>query len=100
MRRPIGRRDLVHPGAEAPAAAPVRMSWARLLKRVFEEIDLDLPRPQCGGLLRDHRRHGDVPVIAQILAISACPPGHRPEGLAQSISGNRRSLPSRSPVLA
>jgi len=41
VRRPIGRRDLVHPDAEAPpAAVPVRMSWARLLKRVFE-IDLE-----------------------------------------------------------
>jgi hypothetical protein len=48
-----------------PAAAPVRMSWARLLKRVFE-IDLE-HCPQCGVLLKIIAAIEDPPVIAQIL---------------------------------
>ena len=36
-------------------SAPARISWARLLKRVFE-IDIE-KCPHCGGTLEDHRRH-------------------------------------------
>jgi Putative transposase len=38
------------PAEASPAAAPVPMSWARLLKRVFE-IDIE-HCPQCGGTLK------------------------------------------------
>jgi hypothetical protein len=41
------------------------MSWARLLKRVFE-IDLE-HCPQCGGLLKIIAAIEDPPVIAKIL---------------------------------
>ena len=95
MRRPIGRRDLVHPSAEAPpAAAPVRMSWARLLKRVFE-IDLE----HCpGGLLKIIAAIEDPPVIAQILTISACPPGTPPLARAVIRSIPNGLIPGRDPL--
>ncbi|MGH8565721.1 MAG: hypothetical protein ACREXW_17175 [Gammaproteobacteria bacterium] len=52
--------------AEAPpAVAPVRLSWARLLKRVFE-IDIE-QCPQCGGTLKLIAAIEDPPVIAKIL---------------------------------
>jgi hypothetical protein len=35
---------------ETPSAAPARLSWARLLKRVFN-IDID-HCPHCGGPLK------------------------------------------------
>jgi hypothetical protein len=36
-------------------SAPARISWARLLKRVF---DIDIERcPHCGGAFNDHHRH-------------------------------------------
>ena len=49
----------VAPPAECEAHCahhrPVRLSWARLLKRVFE---IDLAHcPSCGGELKDHRCH-------------------------------------------
>ena len=38
------------PAEAPPAAAPARLSWARLLKRVF---DIDLEHcPRCGGPLK------------------------------------------------
>ena len=45
--------------------APVRLSWARLLKRVFE-IDIE-QCPQCGGTLKLIAAIEDPPVIAKIL---------------------------------
>jgi len=49
--------------AEAPpAVAPVRLSWARLLNRVFE-----IDSPQCGGTLKLIAAIEDPPVIAKIL---------------------------------
>jgi hypothetical protein len=52
--------------AEAPpAGASVRLSWARLLKRVFE-IDIE-QCPQCGGTLKLIAAIEDPPVIAKIL---------------------------------
>ena len=45
--------------------APVRMSWARLLKRVFE-IDLELC-PNCGGELKIIAAILEAPVIDRIL---------------------------------
>ena len=52
--------------AEAPpAVAPVRLSWARLLKWVFE-IDIE-QCPQCGGTLKLIAAIEDPPMIAKIL---------------------------------
>ncbi len=40
---------------EEHARAPARLSWARLLKRVFD-IDIDIEHcPQCGGDLKNNR---------------------------------------------
>ena len=45
--------------------APARMSWARLLKRVF---DIDIKRcPNCGGALKIIAAIEDPPVIVKIL---------------------------------
>ena len=46
--------------------SPARMSWARLLKRVFD-IDLE-PCPNCGGALKIIAALEDPPVIARLLA--------------------------------
>ena len=46
--------------------SPARMSWARLLKRVFD-IDIDYC-PRCAGRLQIIAAIVDPPVIAQILA--------------------------------
>ncbi|MCA1852327.1 MAG: transposase, partial [Beggiatoa sp.] len=68
--------------AEAPpAAASVRLSWARLLKRVFE-IDIQ-QCPQCGGTLKLIAAIEDPPVIAKILThlgLSARAPPRSPGG--------------------
>ena len=49
-----------------PAAAPARLSWARLLKRVF---DIDLEHcPRCGGPLKIIAAIEHRPVIAKVLA--------------------------------
>jgi hypothetical protein len=45
--------------------APARMSWARLLKRVF---DIDIGHcPNCGGSLKIIAAIEDPPVIVRIL---------------------------------
>ena len=48
-----------------PHHRPVRLSWARLLKRVFE-IDLE-HCPNCGGELKIIAAILEVPVIERIL---------------------------------
>ena len=50
---------------DVAAVAPVRLSWARLLKRVFE-IDIE-QCPQCGDTLKLIAGIVDPTVIAKIL---------------------------------
>jgi hypothetical protein len=52
--------------AHAHGSAPTRMSWARLLKRVFD-IDIEYC-PRCGNRLQMIAAIVDLPVIAKILA--------------------------------
>ena len=53
------------PGDVLQHSAPARMSWARLLKRVF---DIDIEHcPHCGGTLKIIAATEDPPVIAKIL---------------------------------
>ena len=70
-----------HPAPE-PACAhrnPARISWARLLKRVFE-IDLE-HCPNCGGELKIIAAILEAPVIERILnhlgLQARAPPRHR-----------------------
>ena len=59
-------------------SAPVRMSWARLLKRVF---DLDMERCECGGNLKIIAMIEQPDVIEKILThlgLSAQPPPRAP----------------------
>ena len=54
---------------------PLRLSWAKLLKRVF---DLDLEhRPNCGGELKIIAAILEQPVIEKILTHLGCRPGRR-----------------------
>jgi Putative transposase len=59
--------------------APARMSWARLLKRVF---DIDIEHcPNCGGRLKIIAAIEDPPVIVKILSHRGLPtraPPHAP----------------------
>jgi hypothetical protein len=69
--------------AEAlPPAAPARLSWARLLKRVFE-IDLE-HCPHCGGPLTIIAAIEHPPVIAKILAHLGLPARAPPRSPARS----------------
>jgi hypothetical protein len=53
-------------GDAPPPSAPARISWARLLKRVFA---IDIKQcPQCGGALKIIAAIEHPPVIAKILA--------------------------------
>ena len=68
-----------HAGECAQAhGAPARMSWARLLKRVF---DIDVERCVCGGKLRIIAAIEEPAVIERILThlgLSAQPPPRTP----------------------
>ena len=70
------------PPAECDAKSehdrPVRLSWAKLLKRVFE-IDME-HCPNCGGELKTIAANLEQPVIEKILThlgMQACKAGHR-----------------------
>ncbi|MGQ0592784.1 MAG: transposase, partial [Gammaproteobacteria bacterium] len=70
--------------AEAlPPAAPARLSWARLLKRVFA-IDLE-HCPHCGGPLTIIAAIEHPPVIAKILAHLGLPARAPPRSPARSL---------------
>ena len=61
--------------------APARMSWARLLKRVF---DIDIEHcPNCGGALKIIAAIEDPPVIVKILAHLGLPTRAPPRSPAQ-----------------
>ena len=69
--------------SEVPATEPgcahgraARISWARLLKRVFE-IDLE-HCPNCGGQLKIIAAILEAPVIGGSSGTWDCKPGHRP----------------------
>jgi len=61
-----GASQLAVTEASCPHGRPARISWARLLKRVFE-IDLE-HRPNCGGELKIIAAILQAPVIERILA--------------------------------
>jgi hypothetical protein len=69
--------------------APARMSWARLLKRVFD-IDID-HCPNCGSSLKIIADIEDPPVIVRILAHLGLPTRESRKPLANA-SRQRRSL--------
>ena len=74
------QRETGREADHAPAhGAPARMSWARLLKRVF---DIDIEHcPQCGGRLKIIAVIEEPPVIVSILThlgLSAQPPPRAP----------------------
>jgi hypothetical protein len=61
---PPARQATEHPAEPAPGS-PQRMSWACLLKRVFD-IDIEYC-PNCGGRLQIVAAIVDPAVIAQLL---------------------------------
>jgi hypothetical protein len=69
--------------------APARMSWARLLKRVYD-IDID-HCPNCGGALKIIAAIEDPPVILRILThLGLHPPApHLAPPRGQSIYSKR-----------
>jgi hypothetical protein len=72
--------DAAHPAHEAPA----RMSWARLLKRVFD-IDLEYC-PQCGGDFKIIAAIEEPAVIVKILMHLGLPARAPPRTPARALS--------------
>ncbi|MBK9026052.1 MAG: hypothetical protein IPL69_19375 [Saprospiraceae bacterium] len=66
-----------------PSPASVRISWARLLKRVFE---IDIERcPHCGGNMKIIAALLRKPQSLKFLTILVCLPGRRLEHLHKSL---------------
>ena len=69
------------PACDHAQGAPARLSWARLLKRVF---DIDIEHcPNCGGSLKSIAAIEDPPVIVKILAHLGLPTRAPPRSPAQ-----------------
>ncbi len=87
-----GRRAAIVPGAsgkpgehpEEHARAPARMSWARLLKRVF---DMDVEHcPQCGGDLKIIAAIEEPAVMVRILTHLGLPARAPPRAPARPLA--------------
>jgi putative transposase len=79
-----------------PPLAPARMSWARLLKRVFE-IDMEYCS-QCGGTLEVIVAIEDPPVITKILTHLGLPARTTAPSSGQGLRSIPTGLiPHRSP---
>ena len=61
---PKGEQTTAHTNEYAAHSAPLRMSWARRLKRVF---DIDIERCACGGKLKFFAFIEQLEVIEKIL---------------------------------
>jgi hypothetical protein len=102
MRAQVVPQEPVAPAQAAQPAAcetncghhrPVRLSWARLLKRVFE---LDLEHcPNCGGELKIIAAILEQPVIEKILTHLELRSDRRPNRLAGTPNARRRLHPAR-----
>jgi hypothetical protein len=69
------------PACDHAQGAPARLSWARLLRRVF---DIDNEHcPNCGGSLKIIAAIEDPPVIVKILAHLGLPTRAPPRSPAQ-----------------
>jgi hypothetical protein len=63
---PTPPEQATDPASDHAQGAPARVSWARLLKRVF---DIDIEHcPNCGGALKIIAAIEDPPVIVKILS--------------------------------
>ena len=71
------------PACDHAQGAPARLSWARLLKRVF---DIDIEHcPNCGGSLKIIAAIEDPPVIVKILAHLGLPTRAPPRSPARRV---------------
>jgi hypothetical protein len=71
------------PAYDHAQGAPARMSWARLLKRVF---DIDIEHcPSCGGSLKIIAAIEDPPVIVKILTHLGLPTRAPPRAPARRV---------------
>jgi hypothetical protein len=75
-----------------PPAAPAPMSWARLLKRVFE-IDME-HCSQCGGTLTIIAAIEHPPVITKILTHLGLPARAPPRAAASAFDGFQHLIPT------
>ena len=99
LRRSSGVMEPIRPKVKGEIP---RMSWARLLKRVF---DIDIKRcPNCGGALKIIAAIEDPPVIVKILSHLAYRPAarrvrRRVESIYSRQSDSRKSLAIGSSVI-
>jgi hypothetical protein len=71
------------PACDHAQGAPARLSWARLLKRVF---DIDIEHcPNCGGSLKIIAAIEDPPVIVKILSHLGLPTRGLPRAPARRV---------------
>jgi hypothetical protein len=97
---PVNAPNAAEVHADAPhPSAPVRLSFAQLLKRVF---DIDIAQcPQCGGTLTIIAAIEDPPVIAKILThlgLSARAPPRAPARAFDPRSHPVQPLSRQSPL--